>query len=221
MIFAHPEMENIIELSPEYIATLVIENRYFFRKLLWDIKQQIEGEDGDTVLSEGLQQYALSKRAELIDGYLTFSVNSKKTQNKIIAALEKKAVNEEFFLQSSELLQNIEKYLYALTEDFTAELEFASISIATLLKAANIQIAETNSSPLEIYLDYMELIRELDCDKLFIFVNLRSFYSDEELLPFLQTVMAKEYKVLLIDSTSNDIIPFEKRLTIDTDLCEF
>ena len=46
----------------------------------------------------------------------------------------------------------------------------------------------------------MELVREFDHDKLFITVNLRSYYNDETILKFMATVIAHDYKVFMIEN---------------------
>ena len=66
----------------------------------------------------------------------------------------------------------------------------------------------------------MELVREFDRDKLFIFVSLRSYFSPEKIADFFDTIISHEFKVLLVDQLSNEALPNEKRLTIDADLCE-
>lgn len=71
-----------------------------------------------------------------------------------------------------------------------------------------------------IVLDYMELVREFGRDKLFIFVNMRSFYSQNYMELFSETVIKKELKVLLVDNFAYQLIKNEKRVVIDNDLCE-
>ena len=58
-------------------------------------------------------------------------------------------------------------------------------------------------------------------DKLFVLVNLRSFYSNEEIAAFFQSVLDHSLCVLLVDSVSKARLPLEKRITVDADLCEF
>lgn len=220
MTLAHPELENVIAFIPGRISSAVIENRQFFRKFIMDLYSGISGEEGDAVLYDELKELELSKYAELIDSFPSFSVNSRKMQGKLLSFLERKAVSEDFYLKTSDLLRNIEIYLDELTDDFTAELEYNSVTVQSVLKAANILVREDGENRLERILDYMELTRELERDKLFIFVNLRSYYLDEELCPFLETVCAKEFSVLLIDNMEYEKFPFENRLIIDADLCE-
>ena len=70
-------------------------------------------------------------------------------------------------------------------------------------------------------LDYMELVREFDHDKLFITVNLRSYYNDETILKFMETVLAHDYKVFMIENKDYPVLAKEKRRIVDEDLCEF
>lgn len=73
----------------------------------------------------------------------------------------------------------------------------------------------------EKIIDYIELVREFLGDKLFIFINMRTWFSDESVNEFLATAVAHEYKVLLIDGFSAPLLENENRLTVDDDLCEF
>ena len=65
------------------------------------------------------------------------------------------------------------------------------------------------------------MTRELERDKFFVLVNLRGFYSDEEVTAFFRSVLDHSLCVLLVDSVSKALLPLEKRVTVDADLCEF
>lgn len=95
------------------------------------------------------------------------------------------------------------------------------LSIGGVIKAAGIGIADDYENDLERLLDYMELVRELERDKLFVLVNLRSYYSDADLNTFLDTVLQHAFRVLLIDGASRKLLQNEQRITVDADLCEF
>ena len=216
---AHPLLETVIPFEDGSFPALVIENRRFFRSYLQDIFLQIEGSDGEAVLSRDMEPILFSKNAELIDSHLSFTANRKTLLTKIAAALEQKAVSEAFYLHTAELMQELERFVGELTEEYTAGLHCTKLSIGSVLKAIGLS-ADDTAADLEQYLDYMELVREFDRDKVFIFVNLRSYYPDEELIPFLDTALAHEYRILLVDNQAYDLLPCEKRYIIDADLCE-
>lgn len=95
------------------------------------------------------------------------------------------------------------------------------IGIGGVFRSAGLGILDDYGNDLEHILDYMELTRELERDKLFVLVNLRSFYSNEEIAAFFQSVLDHSLCVLLVDSVSKARLPLEKRITVDADLCEF
>lgn len=106
---------------------------------------------------------------------------------------------------------------FALPGDIVCE----KCSVAGILKGIGITLRDDYDDPLERLLDFMELVREFDRDKLFVLAGLRSFFSDAKVELFLDTALAHGYRILLLDSTAREILPHEKRLTIDNDLCEF
>ena len=67
----------------------------------------------------------------------------------------------------------------------------------------------------------MELFQEFDREKLFVMVNMRSFFADHAMQLFFETVLAHRLRVLLVDSSEKTRLSAEKRLVIDCDLCEF
>lgn len=52
MILAHPQLESVIDFSSPGVNTLIIENHDFFRNFLQDIRFQLDGFSGKSVLSE-------------------------------------------------------------------------------------------------------------------------------------------------------------------------
>lgn len=83
-----------------------------------------------------------------------------------------------------------------------------------------IQLAEERA-PLEKIFEYMELVRELDRDRLFIMINMRTYFSCSEMEEFVQIALLHDFKLLLLESVSFPPIKNTKRYTIDEDLCEF
>lgn len=220
MTFAHPEMNAVLKFDSGEIVSLVIENSRFFRNIVTDVYTQISGGAGYAVLSINNTPKDFARYADMIESPISFSINTKSMQSRILAALERNAVNEAFYMRTGELMRAIEQYFAELTQDYTADMYCSKLNISSVLKSLGVLIHEEYSNQLEKYIDYMELTREFDRDRLFVFVNLRSFFSDEELLPFAETVSAHEYKILMIDNMAQAMLPREKRLIIDKDLCE-
>ena len=60
-------------------------------------------------------------------------------------------------------------------------------------------VRDEYEDPLERLTDYMELVREFDRDKLFVLLNLRSYFTDTQISAFLKTISINRYHILLID----------------------
>ena len=158
---------------------------------------------------------------EVVDNCLNFQLNTKSLLGKIQTALERTAVNDIFFLKTTELLQSVEQYIDELAFTYDCDLRYQRCTPAGLIKAMAVHIQDEYDDPLERLLDYMELIREFDRDKLFVLLHLRSYFTEEQTAMFLKTVADHGYHVLLVDSKDYEKLPEENRITIDKDLCEF
>lgn len=220
MMLAHPQIDAQFVTGENAVCSLVVENQDFFRAFLQDICAQTEGNAGDAVLSDDNRLLSFSANAELIDSYIGFTVNRKPLLTKIISALEKQAVGEHY-LQTMELLTAAERLVDEISFTFPCTLSCAKLNIGTILKSVGIEVDEEGNDPMERLLDYMELTREFDRDKLFLLVNLRSYFPDEKVSLFLQTVLGHGYHVIMIDGRDYQRLPEERRVTIDKDLCEF
>ena len=221
MILCHPQIETLLDVSLPGVTSLVIENPVFYRELLMDLYAQMDGMAGEFVLSHEGKTLSIATWVELIDNVLHFDLNTRTLLGKVQSAMEQTAVNETFFLKTAELLQQLERYTQELAFQFDCDILCKHCSVSGLLKAVGVSLRDDYEDPLERLADYMELIREFDREKLFVLVNLRSFFDDDHVEKFLETVSAHGYRLLLLDGIERKKLPQERRITIDNDLCEF
>ena len=220
MKLSFPFISNPIIFSDGTVNSLIIENSVCFREALYDLHNQLSGSDGSAVLSVDNVPVPFSKNTELITGFVPFELSDKAMLSKIHSALEKNAVNETNYLRTQSLLAEIEKYLFDISYDFSVDVSAEKLSVASLLKALGVSIKEDYTSLIEKVFDYFELIREFDKDKLFITVNMRDYFSDNEMRLFTDSVSKHNHALLMIESHERPILPHENRLIIDDDLCE-
>ena len=221
MKFVHPQIETVFSVDNGYINELVIENRCLFRSVIEDISLQISGFTGQSVLSIDNTPVEISKNAEIITNFVPFELNSKSLVSKIIQAFDKKSADADFFALSADILQKTEMYLDSLTDDFPCSLIYGKLNISSILKSVGLSIDGSDKSNLEKLFDYTELVREFDADKLFFLVNMRTFYSDNDMNEFIKTVLGHSGRVFLLESRPYSLLDNVKRVTIDDELCEF
>lgn len=224
MKFVHREIDRIFAWDKPLIQTLVVENQSFFRKVLKDVFMSFDGYTTPAVLSVNNKPVQITKHAEVITDFINFTLNQKTLINRICSALEQTAISPENYLETQKLLSHIENKVNKWAFEFPCDIIASRISTSNLLKAIGIEINEDyhgESGDAEKLIDYMELVREFDRDKLFITVNMRNYFSDPVICKFMKTVLSHEYKILMIEANSYPILDFESRTTIDYDLCEF
>lgn len=221
MMLAHPQLDVVFCFDSLKVNTLVIENPVFFRDFLRDIDEQIKGYGGKAVLSEKNLPIDFSKNAEMLDSFISFEINRKNLISKIISRMEAEALNESNFVKSAKLTGELEQYILELSFGLPCEIFCGKMNIGSVLRSAGIEICDKYENDLERLLDYMELSRELEREKLFVLVNLRSYYTDDEISVFFSSVISHEFRTLAVESSSRKRLYNETRVTVDADLCEF
>lgn len=146
-------------------------------------------------------------------------MNKKILINKVINRMQKLAMDEEHYYQTSELITLLESYLLDLSVELTGNIELSKITWENTIKAVGVEFADNYDSLAEKILDYMELVREYDSERIFITLNLRSYISDNEMNKFVNDVVVRGYKLLMLENTEYPIIEHEKRYIIDADKC--
>lgn len=220
MKLVYPTIQTILSLPTDRISSLVVEEPGFFYELVCHLKQQWSGMDGNWVLSRHDEPVAISRNMELIIDCVDFDINRKTLLTKVLSALEKTGRDEEHMEHSQQLLAEIERYILDLSFDYEVEIQCDKISVGQILKSAGISIISDFDTLTDVLYSYMQLVREFDGEKVFVFVNLRSFVSQKELQAFADTVTAHEYRVLLLDNKAYPKLREEQRLIVDEDLCE-
>lgn len=221
MKFVCPYFDDIIEFKEHILNTLVIENKNTFRNIVEDLDIQINGFDGKCVLSNNDKPITFSGNCEIISDFAPFDINKKSLINSIINNLDKTAGNEDFFLKTQEIIALLEKHIYDLSFDYPCNIEPSKLSIGSILKSVGIQICNDYTNTAEKIIDYMILVREFDKNRLFITINMRSYFDDKTMNLFVDSILQHKLSVFMIDSNSYPQLRNEKRITIDNDMCVF
>lgn len=220
MKFTYPEIETVFETDCDKVNTLIIENQNLFTALQTDIYDQISGLDGKSVLSENDKLLNFGKSSEILVQFVPFRLNTKSLQTKVSSAFEKTAANEDYFAVTNKILGDIEAYLYNVSQNLNCDLNFPKVNISSLVKAVGFEFSEDYDSLGEKIIDYFELVTEFDRKKLFFTVNLRSYLNGKESELFLETVLKHGYNVIMFEAFEHKLLTNEKRVIIDSSLCE-
>lgn len=220
MKLTHPDLSVVFDTEIDQVNTLVIEEPLFLRSFLLDINRQIDGSSGQVVLSESEKPLEMSRKAELLDDFIRFDINRRNLLSRISTAVERSASSPDHYEKTSQLLAEIERYMYEISFDFPCDILFNKLSVSSLVKSAGILLRDEYDGLAEKVIDYFELVREFDADKLFVTYNMRAVISDEETSGFMDTILSHGFHVLMVENHEYSRLAQERRWIVDNDLCE-
>ena len=217
MKLVYKDIGHILSFDEGYVNELVVENKKLFFEIVSSIAAQIDGGPGDCVLSIKDRPVELGKYADLTVQFAPFELNRKSLLAKLYSSLEHKALLAENYTQTCNLLSDIERFMLYLSEELPFDVNCQRLTVGSIIKAVSPEIDDTDKSALEKIFSYMEL----DRDRLFIMVNMRSYFNDSEMESFTESASLHGFRVLLLESTSQSKLRNTQRYMVDEDLCEF
>lgn len=220
MKLIYPQIKTVLDTEIDKVWVLEIENKAFFRKCILDMYDQINGAEGQFSLYCGDEEEDISSTCEIILNPLEINL----TQKKLLGAVERAMENRlKEVLPSSELnrdLRNIKEIINNLAFDMNLEIEASRLVPEDLIKIAGITLKEGSNSAIEKVIDYMSLVRRYEKNKLFVFINMNSYFDSEELTTFLERILQLDLDVILVNSYSFPSSAEIRRIIVDKDLCE-
>lgn len=208
-----------VSIMTDKVTCLVIENQDVFRRFLLEIHAELSGDAGKVILSDDNTILKMAKSVELITEFVSFSLNEKRLLTKLNVMLEQMAANEEHYTDVLALLSETERLMLSISADLPCAVDFTGLQISSLVKMAGVQIVNDSENEIETVFLYMQLVRELLGEKLFIFVNMRAFFSDKDMQDFVDTVTAHQFYVLLLDGHEYATLDRTRGFILDYDLC--
>ena len=216
----HPEFSESFLLKDGAANVIIIENGVLFYSLTKELSLQCEGKDGDFILTDALCEIPAEKNIDFVGDILNFSVNERKLAAKLLARLSDKALDDEHFAATAELMSAIEQYLLDLISDFDISVHLEnSIDIAMLLKAAPVTVSDIHSSLPEKICNYVKIENEFFGKRIFAFVNLRQFLSKEDINDIYKFFRYEKLYLLLLEGYQKYTSQDAHTLIIDEDMC--
>ena len=217
---AWPCLPSVIEVGDNKAGSIIFENPVLQRSFLQDIAEQIAGNDGGVVLSKDGTTVNIRERVEMIYNFFNFDVNTKEVQGALVKSLSQTAHGE----GRRQMLRQIQGDILGLSRDIALdlpyEINFGNPEWEQIVKMLAPKIEVANLTCAEQIFMYMRFKRELLKKSMFIFVNSRSFFSNNELETLLTDAINNEIDVLLVDNRAEELLEMEERLIIDKDQCE-
>ncbi len=219
MKLLYPKYGINIQLEENQVNNLVVEKPEIFSEFLQELIWQLEGNEGELILSEADKILPIAKNVILISNPLMVDCNEKKIIMKLYKELSDNARNL-MYEKCSELNSQIVGFLDEILNTVPYHLEAdIDMDVATLLKNYNVQIATAGTQPIERLIDYLRANSLICGIRIFIALNLKQFFSQEELRQLYEFCFYEKIHLICMEGIKSDTLKNEKCVIIDKDLC--
>ena len=134
--------------------------------------------------------------------------------------MERKGVSSDCYEFTREMLSDLENFLYKISFDMEGDIDFDKLNLSSIIKAIGARFSDEYDNLGEKIIDYMELVRAYDGDKIFFTFNIRDYINDSDMGLFINTTLSHNLKVFMIECRERKLLYNEIRYIVDHDLCE-
>ncbi|MDY4611076.1 MAG: type II-A CRISPR-associated protein Csn2 [Sphaerochaetaceae bacterium] len=222
MKLIHPTWEHTIQFQENVTTTLIIENASAMRSYISELSMSIETNEGPFILSDQQGMLSLSDHLIIITDIFHLSFDQKKITTKLNSELKALLVSETCFEEAGILSSKLLDFAGTLEQLLPYPLcHTDTIDLGSLLKLLAFQCRSNQETLIEKIVDYMKILHDLCGISCFIFVNLKTLFTSNELESFIQTCFLEKHHILFIESTVRKKCRKEEiYVIIDNDLCE-
>lgn len=216
-------IDNNLVFNNEYINCLEVENKNYFYKIVKELNNIANGEMEDNIIftdNESNEINIINKINIIID-YFNIDFNSKK-----ILSLINKKINSSISITDkdtlSKLYNKIKKIYIPILNDMDLNIDINNdFDLDLIVKLLNVSIKNKDNILDNLFL-LIDIEHELNINKLLVFVNLKQYLNEQELIELYKYLLYNNIVVLLIDSQAYGISnEYEKKIIIDNDLEEY
>lgn len=219
MKLVHNQLGPQFEFKENLINELVVENPKILSELIQEMREQCAGEEGNWILSELDVPLAIKKYVTLILEPFSVDCNNKRILAKVYQNLEKEECRKQNELRA-EFNKSLMGYLDSICMQSDIPLTYHDeIDFQDILKLAKVQIELQTESLLEKIVEQIRLESQLFGTKLFVFINLKAFLSEEDIQMLYKECFYRKIHLLLIESNYNQKNDNESVCIIDKDAC--
>lgn len=206
------------------IATLVIHNDIFFRKIvegILDVYTKREENNRTVIYNNENDPLNLTKNTLIVTDLYSYDLSSRT----ITTALYKNIQDNSDLdpIKLAQIEKEILDVLSAINTGFSQNLNYQTeINIGDIMKMAHVELeANTGNNYIDKLYGIIDSAQQLLSKRLVILINQRQLLSHSELQALLQYVQNNHFSVLFIEKNCKNKLNEENVLIVDDDLYDF
>lgn len=211
-------------IDDNYFSVVSVEAPSFYSELVREVHRQGEGLDGLFCLSDEGREISFSKYVDFQMDPFSLPFNERRMLNRLQANLNNQAVEEGLDFEVAKITRSLYDMLEVLVvRESYASLEKNSIELGDLLKLFGLRFAiDYDCDLLRSVFDYVLTAIKFSDSRLFIFVGLSPYLSNEDINELALFSQREEAMILLLDGELKRLEKpiYGTLIVIDEDLCE-
>lgn len=218
--------KEIVFNDTKRVNVIHFEDKTIFSKMVFGIQSACNGnavEDGISITDENMESKI--KNCIFVWDLFNINLNDKKIMNELVKYVQQELNNDmdqlkEFASHYNYCVNEIEKLALELPIEVSCSHE---LNIPDFLKAMSLKVSDIFSDTLlDKVHKYIDIIKFTGIANLIIFVNMKQFFNEEELIEIYKYAVYNEINILLLESSEcNKALEYEHVIVIDKDYEEF
>ncbi len=203
-----------IQIEENMVNVLIVENPEIFSALIQDMISE-----ENWVLSEPDKILTFDKTASFIINPFLLDCNERKVIQKLYQEIDNSA-NDYFVQEMAELQGQIVSIISQVIETVPYDITFDfEQSFQGLLKLYNVHIDNECDSLLEKIGNYIKTLHRICHISVFIFVNLKTYLSENELKELYISCFYEKIHLILFENQQKECLEYEKMYILDKEYC--
>lgn len=206
-------------LEENKITTIVIENPLVMSEVIRNISRQVNGEDGEWILSEQDKIFSVEKSGIFLDNPLMVNSNEKRILTRLYKELSEQAntlMYEDYTRINSYIVSFLERLLDTVPYHLDMEVD---MDLTGILKLYGVKIESEGVSVLEALLDYLRALSCICNIRVAFILNVKQFLTLEEVRQLYEFCFYEKMYLINLEGQKNYNLEQEKCVIIDKDLC--
>ncbi len=208
-----------LELFENQVLNLTIESPERFSEIVYNICMQVEGAEGEFVLSNVEKQIPLEKKASVITNPLMVKCDEKRIISQLYKDLSEKIVmdySDEFAKVNQHILKFMDLVVNASEYNLTLDVDFQALGI---IKYCNVCVDDYGNNLTEKFIDYLKALKMI-CNTDIVFVlNLKQYFNIDDLKEIYKYCFYAKIYLINIEGIKTNPIEGDRYIILDKDLC--
>ena len=207
-----------VDINKDKTNLLIINDYKLFGSVCYDLNRK----DIEKVIFIDNDKLVNIKDIIIFNDILSFNFNDKTIITKLYNKLSKSIIsNVEIDNEFKKYFMKISNILYDEIEYYNVDIDLnEEIDLVKYFKLAGIEFDNKYNNLIEKFIDILEIYSEL-YDQTMIFINVLTYFSNEEIREILKYITYKKISVLFLENSYNRSVYFEKKYVIDDDFYDY